>query len=430
MCCAASARSIGELDGRCASRPRRRSPTATARWCASWSRPCCAASARCAICVGKFLERGFPADAPRVETALLIGAAQILFLDVPDHAAVDLSVRLVQADRRAARLSRPDQRGAAPGRAGRPGAARRARHRAARHAGLAVQRWRRNFGDETARAIAIAHGHEPPLDLTVKSDAESWAQRLRGRVLPTGTRAHDHAGPGRAAARLQRRRLVGAGRGRRACRPACSATFPANRSPTCAPRPAARPRSWRRPARASPRSTARPIASRACATTSPASACEAETGRRRRDRMAGRPVRRRAGRCAVLVHRHDPPPSRRRLAEAARPISRAHRTCSAACSTARSRSPSPAAASSIASARSSPRKASSRSRRCWRASRGCAAFRSRPGEIDGIAEFVNAAGDLRTLPSHWDAVICSDPRMGGLDGFFAARLERLTSALA
>ena len=42
------------------------------------------------------LERGLPKDAPRVETALLLGAAQILFLDVPDHAAVDLSVRLVQ----------------------------------------------------------------------------------------------------------------------------------------------------------------------------------------------------------------------------------------------------------------------------------------------------------------------------------------------
>ena len=31
--------------------------------------------------------------------ALLIGAAQILFLDVPNHAAVDLSVRLAQDDR-------------------------------------------------------------------------------------------------------------------------------------------------------------------------------------------------------------------------------------------------------------------------------------------------------------------------------------------
>ena len=51
--------------------------------------------------VGSFLDRGLPAQAPRTETALLLGAAQILFLKVPDHAAVDLSVRLAQADRRA-----------------------------------------------------------------------------------------------------------------------------------------------------------------------------------------------------------------------------------------------------------------------------------------------------------------------------------------
>ena len=36
---------------------------------------------------------------------MLVGAAQILWLEVPDHAAVDLSVRLVQADRRAARYA-------------------------------------------------------------------------------------------------------------------------------------------------------------------------------------------------------------------------------------------------------------------------------------------------------------------------------------
>ena len=55
--------------------------------------------------IGRRLARGLPADAPRVETALLIGAAQILWLEVPDHAAVDLAVRLVQADRRAARYA-------------------------------------------------------------------------------------------------------------------------------------------------------------------------------------------------------------------------------------------------------------------------------------------------------------------------------------
>ena len=46
-----------------------------------------------------------PTDAPRAQSALLIGAAQILWMDVPDHAAVDLSVRLVQSDRRAAKYA-------------------------------------------------------------------------------------------------------------------------------------------------------------------------------------------------------------------------------------------------------------------------------------------------------------------------------------
>src|ERR1051325_2068799 len=137
--------------------------------------------------LGRFLERGFPSDAPRVETVLLIGAAQVLFLDVPDHAAVDLSVRLVQADRRAAKY---------------PGLINAVLRRVAREGKDALAaldpvpldtpewllaRWQRTYGEATARAIAVAHGHEPPLDLTVKSDAESWAQRLRGRVMPTGT---------------------------------------------------------------------------------------------------------------------------------------------------------------------------------------------------------------------------------------------------
>ena len=53
--------------------------------------------------LSRLLDRGIPTDAPRAQSALLIGAAQILWMDVPDHAAVDLSVRLVQSDRRAAK---------------------------------------------------------------------------------------------------------------------------------------------------------------------------------------------------------------------------------------------------------------------------------------------------------------------------------------
>ncbi len=137
--------------------------------------------------IGTFLDRGVPADAPRVETSLLIGAAQILFLDVPDHAAVDLSVRIVQADRRGIRyaglvnavLRRIAQSG---------------RERLADVDAIVLdtppwllERWTRTYGTQTARAIAAANSHEPSLDLTVKDDAANWAERLRGRVLPTGT---------------------------------------------------------------------------------------------------------------------------------------------------------------------------------------------------------------------------------------------------
>jgi 16S rRNA (cytosine967-C5)-methyltransferase len=140
--------------------------------------------------LGGFLDKGFPADAPRTETILLIGAAQILWLDVPDHAAVDLSVRLAQADRRAARY------------AGLVNAVLRrvAQGKSTMLADQATRdtppwllaRWTKTYGAATARAIAEANGHEPALDLTVrqgaeKSTADSWAERLRGRVLPTGT---------------------------------------------------------------------------------------------------------------------------------------------------------------------------------------------------------------------------------------------------
>src|SRR5215831_15055505 len=53
--------------------------------------------------IGDILDRGLPKDGPLVEGALLIGAAQLLFLAIPQHAAVDLSVRLVQGDPRQAR---------------------------------------------------------------------------------------------------------------------------------------------------------------------------------------------------------------------------------------------------------------------------------------------------------------------------------------
>jgi 16S rRNA (cytosine967-C5)-methyltransferase len=44
-----------------------------------------------------------------------------------------------------------------------------------------------------------------------------------------------------------------------------------------------------------------------------------------------------------------------------------------------------------------------------------------PSEVAGLGEIINADGDLRTLPCHLPN---ADPRLGGLDGFFAARLVK------
>src|SRR5271156_355903 len=113
--------------------------------------------------LGAFLDRGLPPAAPRAETALLLGAAQILFLDVPDHAAVDLSVRLVQADRAAARFA--GLVNAVLRRVARDGAARLAAldGPALDTPAWLLTRWTETYGAEPAHAIAAANGREAGL---------------------------------------------------------------------------------------------------------------------------------------------------------------------------------------------------------------------------------------------------------------------------
>jgi 16S rRNA (cytosine967-C5)-methyltransferase len=137
--------------------------------------------------LSRLLDRGVPTDAPRAQSALLIGAAQILWMDVPDHAAVDLSVRLVQSDRRAAKYA---------------GLVNAVLRRCAREGQPLIDevknqpldvpqwlmaRWIANYGDAVAHDIAVAIGRDPSLDITVKSDPEHWATRLHGEELPTGS---------------------------------------------------------------------------------------------------------------------------------------------------------------------------------------------------------------------------------------------------
>jgi 16S rRNA (cytosine967-C5)-methyltransferase len=137
--------------------------------------------------LGRLLDRGVPTDAPRARSALLIGAAQILWMDVPDHAAVDLSVRLAQADRRAAKYA--GLVNAVLRRCARDGASLIAETEAEALdiPPWLLTRWRAHYGVATAHAMVKALGVEPALDLTVKEDAPYWASRLHGEVLPTGS---------------------------------------------------------------------------------------------------------------------------------------------------------------------------------------------------------------------------------------------------
>jgi len=137
--------------------------------------------------VARRLEKGMPRRAGAFEWTLIVAAAQILFLDTPDHAAVDLAVRATKADPASAPF------------AALANAVLRAIARD-RDAILTssdpldddtpawlAQRWRGTYGESLARAIAAAHRAEPTLDLSVKSDAPGWAERLGGIVLATGS---------------------------------------------------------------------------------------------------------------------------------------------------------------------------------------------------------------------------------------------------
>lgn len=117
---------------------------------------------------------------------LRLGAAQLLFLGTPPHAAVDTSVRLVVD------AGLPHLKGLANAvlrRISRDGAALLGDRDPAR---LNTPQWLwdswiESYGEEATRAIAAAHLIEAPLDLTPRSNADFWAGRLEGEVLPTGT---------------------------------------------------------------------------------------------------------------------------------------------------------------------------------------------------------------------------------------------------
>ena len=137
--------------------------------------------------IDKRLDRALPANATVLSHILHVGAAQVLFLSVPDSAAVDLAVSHAQADPRSRRFAnlvnailRSIQRGGERARAA-------ALHQTVDAPDWFAERLTADYGAQTAGRILAMHRHEAPVDFTVKDNPGHWANALGGVVLPTGS---------------------------------------------------------------------------------------------------------------------------------------------------------------------------------------------------------------------------------------------------
>ncbi len=138
--------------------------------------------------IGAYIDRPLPKKAARVMDILRLASAQLLVLGTPDHAAVSTAVALAGERRETAHyaklinaVARKIAKGGSaaldklPARSDTPG--------------WMWRGWERNFGPARARALALAHHEEAPLDITVKDPAQkdAWSDRLQAEQLPNGT---------------------------------------------------------------------------------------------------------------------------------------------------------------------------------------------------------------------------------------------------
>jgi 16S rRNA (cytosine967-C5)-methyltransferase len=137
--------------------------------------------------LSRFLEKPLPAEAFEARFILIAAAAQLAFMDVAPHAAISLAVEQAKGSRMARRYA--GLVNAVLRKVSANAAAAVAEQDAARLNVPAwlFARWVAHYGEETARLIAAAHLQEPAHDLSVKTDAQGWAGRLGGTLLPWGT---------------------------------------------------------------------------------------------------------------------------------------------------------------------------------------------------------------------------------------------------
>jgi 16S rRNA (cytosine967-C5)-methyltransferase len=141
--------------------------------------------------IGECLNTPLAPRAAIIHDVLRLGIAQLLFLRTPPHAAVATSVDLAHVR---GFLSHKGLVNAVLRRLSLEGPGRVDAQDAARlNTPLWLwQSWSRAYGEERARAIALAHLKEAPLDLTLRGEddqiqGESWCEKLQATKLPTGS---------------------------------------------------------------------------------------------------------------------------------------------------------------------------------------------------------------------------------------------------
>jgi len=138
------------------------------------------------LMIAHCLEKPLPARASATQDLLRMGLAQLLFLRTPPHAAVATTVDLAEAR---GFLSYKGLVNAVLRRLSQEGTTLMASQDEA-HVNVPQWLWRNwceAYGEATTRGIALAHLHEAPLDISVRTDPEGWREKLDAVLLPSGS---------------------------------------------------------------------------------------------------------------------------------------------------------------------------------------------------------------------------------------------------
>ena len=117
---------------------------------------------------------------------LYIGIAQLIFMDVPDHAAVDVTVRLTEAQNMERQKGLINALLRRIGREGKEKVEKLDSVQTNVPAWL-LEVWVKDYGLTEAALIGEYSLLEAPTDITLKNTAPEWTEKLDGDFLPTGS---------------------------------------------------------------------------------------------------------------------------------------------------------------------------------------------------------------------------------------------------